>query len=69
MKKSINGPIFFGGLAIAAFVLGLLHYFTAMGFWPLFAISSVAILVNAAIASTDLSAPDEQPDGPHGPGQ
>jgi cell division septal protein FtsQ len=58
MNKKIHWPSFFAGLGIAAVVVGLLHYFTGIGFWPLFAISTVAILVNLAISTTDEISPD-----------
>jgi hypothetical protein len=58
MKKTIQWPPFFAGLGIAAVVVGMLHFLTGIGFWPLFAISTVAILVNLAISTTDEVSPD-----------
>lgn len=58
MKKSIQWSLFLGGLGIAAVTVGLLHFLTGIGFWPLFAISTVAILVNFAISTTDETSPD-----------
>lgn len=58
MKKTIYWPTFFAGLGIAAATVGLLSYVTGIGFWPLFAISTVAILVNLAISTTDDASSD-----------
>jgi hypothetical protein len=58
MKKNIQWSLFLGGLGIAAATVGLLHFLTGIGFWPLFAISTVAILVNFAISTTDETSPD-----------
>src|SRR3546814_417070 len=64
MKKLIHWPSLLIGLGVAALIAVLVDAFTALGFWPIFVIAVVAILVNGVVATVE----DEMPGGFNNPG-
>src|SRR3546814_10530991 len=64
MKKLIHWPSLLIGLGVAALIAVLVNACTALGFWPIFVIVVVAILVNGVVATVE----DEMPGGFNNPG-
>jgi hypothetical protein len=58
-----NPRAFVIGISIAALLGGLISYFSGFGFWPAFAISVFALLINGIIATVE----DEMPGGFNNP--
>ena len=68
MKKFIHWPTFIISISIVAAISAAVCHFTKLGFWPVFGITVVALLINGFVATIedDLPGGFNNPDGTDG---